>query len=91
MSRRNDGIILSQRAYALKILEDSGMLEANATDTPMEARAVFRQTSKRDEEDSKKMINSTEYRSLIGKVHGETIHESYGCFEEDFEVYSRYR
>ena len=44
------------------------MLEANATDTPMEARAVLRQTSKRDKEDSTKMINSTEYRSLIRKV-----------------------
>ena len=68
MSQRKDGIILSQRAYALKTLEESGMLEANATDTPMEARAVFRQTSKRDEENSTKMIKSTEYRSLIGKV-----------------------
>ena len=41
VSQRKDGIILSQRAYALKILEESGMLEANATDTPMEARAVL--------------------------------------------------
>ena len=48
MSQRKDGIILSQRAYPLKILEESGMLEANATDTSMEARAVFRKTSKRD-------------------------------------------
>ena len=68
VSQRKGGIILSQKAYALKILDESGMLEANASDTPMEARFVFRKTSKRDEEDSTKMINSMEYRSMIGKV-----------------------
>ena len=68
VSQRKDRIISSQRAYALKILEESDMMEANATHTLKEERVVFRQTSRRDEEDPTKMINSTEYKSLIGKV-----------------------
>ena len=68
VSQRKDGIILRQRAYALKILEESGMLEENATHTPVEARVVIPQTSNRDIEDPTKMIKSTECRSFIGKV-----------------------
>lgn len=58
----SNGITLSQSSYALKILETAGMLNCNATATPMEARLKL---SKRIEDE---VVNPTAYRSIIGSL-----------------------
>ena len=58
----DDGITLSQSAYAVKILENAGMLNCNPTATPMEARLKL---SKRMEDE---VVRPTAYRSIIGSL-----------------------
>jgi hypothetical protein len=53
---------LSQGAYASKLLEKAGLVDCNATRTPMEARC---QLSK---ESSEAPVDATLYRSLIGSL-----------------------
>jgi len=55
-------IVLSQGAYALKILEGAGMSNCNACDTPMECRLKL---SKKKEGDA---VDPTAYRSIIGSL-----------------------
>ena len=57
-----DGILLSQYAYARKILESAGMWNCNPCATPMEARLKL---YKRVEDD---VVNPTAYRSIIGSL-----------------------
>jgi hypothetical protein len=57
-----DGITLSQSAYAVKILENAGMLNCNPTATPMEARLKL---GKREEDE---VVRPSEYRSIIGSL-----------------------
>ena len=57
-----DGITLSQSAYAVKILENAGMLNCNPTATPMEARLKL---GKREEDE---VVRPFEYRSIIGSL-----------------------
>jgi len=57
-----DGITLSQCAYANKILENAGMANCNCTATPMEARLKL---SKKIDDD---LVKPSEYRSIIGSL-----------------------
>jgi hypothetical protein len=58
----DEGITLRQSAYAVKILESTGMLNCNPCATPMEARLKL---TKRLEDD---VVNPTTYRSIIGSL-----------------------
>ncbi|XP_078444223.1 uncharacterized protein LOC144713503 [Wolffia australiana] len=58
-----DGQIkLSQKGYAMKILQQSGMMNCNPVHTPLEARQKF------TIEGSSALVDSTDYRSLIGNL-----------------------
>jgi len=57
-----DGITLSQNAYAVKILKSVGMLNCNPCATPMEARLKL---SKKMEDE---VVEPTAYRSIIGSL-----------------------
>jgi hypothetical protein len=57
-----EGITLSQYAYANKILKNAGMLNCNSTATPMEARLKL---SKKMENE---VVRSTDYRSIVGSL-----------------------
>ena len=54
-------ILLSQKSYALRILEQSGMSECNLAHTPLESRCKFRK-------ESHPRVNPTTYRSLMGSL-----------------------
>jgi len=58
----DDGITLSQYAYAKKILESAGMQNCNPTATPMKARLKL---SKKVEDE---VVRPLEYRSIIGSL-----------------------
>jgi len=58
----SEGITLSQSAYALKILENAGMMNCNPCATPMEARLKLTKSSE-DE-----VVSPTAYRSIIGSL-----------------------
>ena len=55
-------IKLGQRGYAMKILLDSGMENCNLVLTPLEARSKF------SKEGSKSTVDSTTYRSYLGRL-----------------------
>jgi hypothetical protein len=57
--QNNDGISLCQSAYALKLLEKTGMKDCNLSQTPMEARL---QPSK---ESPVQVVDAMEYRSIV--------------------------
>ena len=57
-----DGITLSQNAYAVKILKSVGMLNCNPCATPMEARLKL---SKKMEDE---VVEPTAYKSIIGSL-----------------------
>ena len=54
-------IVLSQKSYALRILEQSGMSECNPAHTPLESRCKFGK-------ESHPSVNSTIYQSLMGSL-----------------------
>ena len=54
-------ILLSQKSYALRILEQSGMSECNPAHTPLESRCKFGK-------ESHPRVNPTTYRSLMGSL-----------------------
>jgi hypothetical protein len=56
------GISLSQRAYAAKLLEKTGMINCNPCAVPMEAKL------KLSKEGDSPLVDPTEYRSLIGSL-----------------------
>jgi hypothetical protein len=56
------GITLSQSAYALKILEKSGLRECNPSQAPMESRLKLSKQS------SELTVDQTLYRSLVGSL-----------------------
>ena len=61
MTQESGKILLSQRCYALRILEQSGMSECNSTHTLLESRCKFGK-------ESHPSINPTTYRSLMGSL-----------------------
>ena len=54
-------ILLSQRSYTLRILEQSGMSECNLAHTPLESRCKFGK-------ESHPSVNSITYQSLMGSL-----------------------
>lgn len=60
MKQHQEGITLSQRDYAMKILEDAGMKDCNLVQTPMNSGSKL---SKSEEERS---IDATDNRKKIG-------------------------
>ena len=54
-------ILLSQKSYALRILEQSGMSECNPAHTPLESQCKFGK-------ESHPRVNPTTYRSLMGSL-----------------------
>jgi hypothetical protein len=56
------GISLSQGAYAVKLLEKSGMAGCNPNQVPMEARL------KLSKESTAPLVDATAYRSIVGSL-----------------------
>ncbi|XP_062119075.1 uncharacterized mitochondrial protein AtMg00810-like [Humulus lupulus] len=67
VARSNNRIFVSQRAYALQLLEDLGYLGCKPVSTPMEPNLKLSQ----DEND--KLADPTLYRKMIGKLQYLTI------------------
>lgn len=86
--QHKEGKTLSQRCYALKILEEAGMTKCNSVHTPMEAGLKL---SKVLEE---KDIDATSYRKNVGRfrylLHTRTDLSYYGGNEAVFKVFVRY-
>ena len=61
VTQESGKILLSKRSYALRILEQSGMLECNPTHIPLESQCKFRK-------ESHPSVNPTTYRSLMGSL-----------------------
>lgn len=60
MSRSTNDLFLSQRQYALDLLQQSGMAECHSTSTPVNTR------SKLSASDGARVADPSEYRSLTG-------------------------
>ncbi|KAL7582697.1 hypothetical protein Lser_V15G42892 [Lactuca serriola] len=60
VSQKEHGITLKQTGYAKKLLEKTGMLECNPTETPMEHNLEL------TKDESGKPVDATEYRSIVG-------------------------
>nr|CAH66624.1 OSIGBa0115A19.5 [Oryza sativa] len=60
--QKDDGVFLSQTAYAAKILEKTGMEGCNSTQVPMEARLKLKRES------GGEGVDSTMYRSTVGSL-----------------------
>jgi len=58
----DDGIVISQSSYAVKILEGSGMMNCNACDTPMEPRLKLYKSKEGE------AVDPTTFRSIIGSL-----------------------
>jgi hypothetical protein len=56
------GIMLSQGAYSLKILEKAGMARCNSCQPPMEHRLKLSKNS------SEPLVDATKYHSLVGSL-----------------------
>ena len=61
VTQESGKILLSQRIYVLRILEQSGMSECNPTHTLLESRCKF-------EKESHPSVDPTTYRSLMGSL-----------------------
>ena len=55
-------ITLAQSSYAREILSDFKLLECNSSQTPLEVKPMLSQ------DDSKNLVDSTTYRSLMGSL-----------------------
>jgi hypothetical protein len=62
VKQMQSGIELCQSSYAVKLLEKAGMKGCNSCATPMEARLKLSKDS------ASSVVDSTEYRSLIGSL-----------------------
>ncbi|KAM6555970.1 hypothetical protein CsatB_002989 [Cannabis sativa] len=67
IARSQKGIFVSQRPYALQLLEDLGHLGCKPMNTPMEANLKLGQN------DKEKLADPTLYRRIIGKLQYLTI------------------
>jgi hypothetical protein len=62
VSQTQEGIIISQGAYATKILEMAGLMKCNPSQTPMELRLKLSKFSTCPE------VDATEYRRIVGAL-----------------------
>lgn len=62
VKQMQSGIELCQSSYVVKLLEKAGMKDCNSCATPMEARLKLSKDS------ASSVVDSTEYRSLIGSL-----------------------
>jgi hypothetical protein len=60
--QNNNGITLCQSAYALKLLEKTGMKDCNLSQIPMEALLKLSKTS------SDQAVDAIEYRNIVGAL-----------------------
>ncbi|WVZ90303.1 LOW QUALITY PROTEIN: hypothetical protein U9M48_036613, partial [Paspalum notatum var. saurae] len=65
--RSSDGLFLSQRQYALDLLQRAGMAECHSTATPVDTRAKLSAT------DGSPVADPSEYRSLAGALQYLTL------------------
>ena len=62
ITRSSEGIVISQRQYALQLLDDFGFLSAKPAHTPMNSRLSLNHT------DETLLDDPTHYRRLVGKL-----------------------
>ena len=67
VTRSADGLFLSQRQYAVDLLQRAGMIECHSTATPVDARAKLSAT------DGSPVADPTQYRSLAGGLQYLTL------------------
>jgi len=70
VARNSQGLFLSQRKYALEIIDECGLLGAKPVDFPMEANHKLTLTS------GKPLDDLTSYRKLVGRLIYLTITRS---------------
>ena len=70
IARSSEGIVVSQRQYALQLLEDFDFLSARPVHTPMAARVTLNNS------DGALLSNPGHYRTLVGKLLYLTITRS---------------
>ncbi|XP_017978303.1 PREDICTED: uncharacterized mitochondrial protein AtMg00810-like [Theobroma cacao] len=63
IARSPEGISISQRKYTLDLLEEHGLLGAKPVSTPIDYNQKLVKA-----QDEEKLINSTNYRQLVGKL-----------------------
>jgi len=62
-----DGIVISQRKYALDILEETGFMNSKSVDTPMDPNTKLLLNQ------GKPMSDPEQYRRLVGKLNYHTV------------------
>jgi len=67
VSRSSDGLFLSQRQYALDLLQQAGMAECHSTSTPVDTRAKLSAI------EGPPVADPSEYRSLAGAIQYLTL------------------
>ncbi|WVZ51462.1 LOW QUALITY PROTEIN: hypothetical protein U9M48_002608, partial [Paspalum notatum var. saurae] len=67
VTRSSDSLFLSQRQYALDLLQRAGMAECHSTATPVDTRAKLSAT------DGSPVADPSEYRSLLGALQYLTL------------------
>jgi len=67
VTRSSDGLFLSQRQYALDLLQRAGMAECHSTSTPVDTRAKLSAT------EGPPVADPSEYRSLAGALQYLTL------------------
>ena len=67
VTRSSDGLFLSQRQYALDLLQRAGMSECHSTTTPVDTKAKLSAT------DGTPVADPSEYRSLAGALQYLTL------------------
>ena len=67
VTRSSDGLFLSQRQYAVDLLQRAGMAECHSTSTPVDTRAKLSAT------DGAPVADATQYRSLAGALQYLTL------------------
>ena len=67
VAQSNNGIVISQRKYALDLLEETGLMNSKSVDTPMDPNAKLLPSQGESLSDPKK------YRRFVGKLNYLTV------------------